>query len=202
LVQRALLRATIQRDRFRGRSIGEYYNWLAAILDKQLLKVVRRWRNQRRNLDQEEPLNPSWSDQGALAASSSSVSDRLAREEECDRLRLAASWCREEDRAVISQHLFEGHSHERIAAELEIAPAAVRQRYCRAVRRVGEAMRLLEVMSRRGLGPLQQDVLGLHRFQGADAGEIAARLRLPEELVARWIAEAKPWFCAMARDGS
>ena len=202
LVQKVLLRATIQFDRFKGQSIGEFYTWLARIQDKLLLKLLRHWHNQRRNVGQEKPVNPAWSDQKELAGSSTSVADRLARAEECDRLILAASWCREEDRAIIFLHLFEGQSHERIAADLEIAPAAVRQRYCRAVRRVREAMQLQELMSRCGFRIDQQDAIGVHRFQGADPRQIAQRLQVPEECVARWIAEAQPLFRAIAKDGS
>ena len=40
-------------------------------------------------------------------------------------------------------------------------------------------------------GP-QQDVIGIHRFQDADAATIAERLELPQQLVAGWIAEARP----------
>ena len=63
-------------------------------------------------------------------------------------------------------------------------------------------MQLLELMTRRGLGTLQQDVIGVHRFQGADPGQIADRLALPEDLVTSWIAEARPLFRAMSRDAT
>jgi DNA-directed RNA polymerase specialized sigma24 family protein len=102
---------------------------------------------------------------------------------------------------VISRHLFEGLGHDEIAAELEISVIAARQRYCRAIRRVREALRLLEAMTRLGWGGLRQDVVGLHRFQGADPAEIAGRLQVPEELAARWIAEAEPLFGALAAEG-
>jgi RNA polymerase sigma-70 factor, ECF subfamily len=202
LVQKVLLRATIQFDGFKGQSIGEFYTWLSRIQDKLVLKLLRHWHNQRRNVGQEKPVSPAWNDQREFAASSTWVPDRLARKEECDRLILAASWCREEDRAVIFLHLFEGQSHEEIAADLGIAPAAVRQRYCRAVRRVRAAMQLLDLMTRRGFRIDQQDAIGVHRFQGADPGQIAQRLEVPEGLVARWIAEAQPLFRAIAKDGS
>jgi RNA polymerase sigma-70 factor, ECF subfamily len=202
LVQKVLHRATIQVDRFKGRSIGEFYGWLARMQDKQVLKLLRRWLTQRRDMNREKTLNPACSDQRELAVASMPILDRLSHNEECDRLRLAASWCRAEDTAVISQHLFEGRSHDEIAAELGVTPAAVRQRYCRAIRRVGEAVQLLEVMTRLGMSNLQQDVIGVHRFQGADPRQIACRLQLQEELVARWIAEAQPVFHAISKDGS
>jgi DNA-directed RNA polymerase specialized sigma24 family protein len=113
---------------------------------------------------------------------------------------LAAGWCCEEDRAVIALHLYEGRSHEEVAAEWGVAGAVVRQRYRRAVRRVGEALRLLELMTRSGISGLQQDVIGVHRFQRADPATIADRLGLPRDLVERWIAEAEPLLRATARD--
>jgi hypothetical protein len=45
---------------------------------------------------------------------------------------------------------------------------------------------------------LRQDVVGLHRFRGAGPAEIAARLQVPRELAARWIAEAGPLLRSMA----
>jgi hypothetical protein len=115
---------------------------------------------------------------------------------------LAASWCHEEETRVIFLHLFEDRSHEQIAAELGISPVAVRKRYSRAVRRVQEAMELQGRMTGCGFRIEQQDVIGVHRFQRADPAQIAERLRMPEELVARWIAEAQPLFHALAMDGS
>lgn len=201
LVQECQSLATARFAQFRGRSFGDLRAWLAGILDRRLIRALRFWGEQRRDRKREEPEAPDWGTRGELAESSASILERLAQREECERLKLAASWCREEDLEVISMHLFEGRSHDEIAAELGVAAAAARQRYCRAVRRVGQAMQLLELMTRRGIDGLRQDVIGLHRFQGADPEQIADRLRLPRDLVARWIAEAKPLFRAIARDG-
>jgi RNA polymerase sigma factor (sigma-70 family) len=201
LVQECQYLAAAQFAEFGGRSLGELRAWMAGILDRRLFRAVRFWGRKRRDWKREEPLSPAWSPQEELAETTMSILERLSHEEECERLRLAASWCRAEELKVISMHLFEGRSHDAIAAELGVAVAAVRQRYCRAVRRVGEAVRLLALMTQRGLSGLQQDVLGLHRFQGADATQIAQRLQLPEALVARWIAEGKPLLRAIEKDG-
>jgi RNA polymerase sigma factor (sigma-70 family) len=201
LVQECQYLATAQLAAFEGRSIGAFRAWLAGILDRLVFRTLRYWGEQRRDHRREEPLARGWS-QAELAGSTTSILGRLSQEEECERLRLAASWCRQEDLAVIALHLFEGRSHDEIAAGLGVATAAARQRYCRAVRRVGEAMELLELMSRRGLSSLQQDVIGVYRFQGADLRQIAGRFQLPEELAARWIAEAQPLLAAMAKDGA
>jgi RNA polymerase sigma factor (sigma-70 family) len=201
LVQECQTLAAARFAQFRGQSLGDFRAWMAGILDRRLIQALRFWGERRRDRRREEPLTPAWGAPEVVAESATSILERLSRDEECERLRLAASWCREEDVAVISLHLFEGRSHDEIAAELGIAAAAARQRYCRAVRRVGEAMRLLEQMTRRGIDATRQDVLGLHRFQGADPGRIAERLRLPRELVARWIEDAQPLFRAIAGDG-
>jgi RNA polymerase sigma-70 factor (ECF subfamily) len=198
LVQECQYLAATQLAAFRGRSLGEFRAWLAGILDRRVLRALRFWKEQRRDRNREEPLSPSWSARGELAASATSVLGRLAQEEERERVELAKSWCREEDRAVIALHLDEGRSHDEIAAELGITPAAARQRFSRALRRVGEATQLLELMTRRGWSGLQQDVIGLHRFQGAKPGQIAERLQLPAELVARWIAEGEPLVRALS----
>jgi RNA polymerase sigma factor (sigma-70 family) len=202
LVQEALHGAVVQFDRFQGVSLGEFRAWMAGILDRRVFRAMRFWGEKRRDRAREEPLSPAWSGRGEPAGSSTSILDRLCLEEDCNRLRQAASWCREDDRAVISLHLFDGRSHDEIAAELGVAPAAIRQRYCRAVRRLGEAIRLLERMDQGGLSSLRQDVIGLHRFQGASPGQIAGRLQVPEDLVARWIAEARSHFQPSSRDGA
>ena len=97
-------------------------------------------------------------------------------------------------------HLFQGQSHDEIAAELHITTTAARQRYCRAIRRVGEALELLRLMTQRGIDGARQDVIGLHRFRGDGPEQIAARLRLPRTLVTRWIAEAKPLLSTIAKE--
>jgi len=202
LVQECQYLAATRFDQFVGRDLGDFRAWLAGILDRRLLRALRYWGERRRDRRRERPLQPAWSTGAGRepAASATSVLDRLSRDEQCEQLRLAASWCRADDQAVIALHLDEGRGYDEIAAELGIAVAAARQRFCRAVRRVGEAMRLLERMTRLGWGALRQDVVGVHRFQGADPAEIAGRLQLPEELAARWIAEARPLLRAIARD--
>jgi RNA polymerase sigma factor (sigma-70 family) len=200
LVQECQYLAATHFGEFRGRNLGEFRAWLEGILDRRLLRALRFWGEKRRDRKREEPLSPTWSVAGEPAATATSILERLSWEEECERLKLAASWCREEDLAVISLHLFEGRNHDEIAAEMGVGVAAARQRYCRAVRRVGDAVRLLALMTQHRLAAIQQDAIGLHRFQGADPAEIAERLQLPHELIVRWIAEARPLFHAIAKD--
>jgi RNA polymerase sigma-70 factor (ECF subfamily) len=200
LVQEVQYLAAAQFAEFQGRSPGEFRAWLTGILARRVFRALRFWGEQRRDRKREEPICPARGGPEEPADSTASIPEQVSQEEECQRLNLAASWCRQDDRAVISLHLFEGRSHDEIAAEWGVAAATVRQRYCRAVRRVGAALRLLDLMTQQGLSSLQQDVIGLHRFQGADPGRIADWLQLPEELVARWIAGAKPLLTAIAKD--
>ncbi len=165
--------AAVRFDEFRGSDLAGFRAWLAAIFERRLVRT--RGEGARR-----EPAGPA----AAL--------DWLSPDEQCERLRLAASWCHADQMALISMHLFEGRCYDEIAAELGIAVPAARQRYAGALRRMGEALLLLERMGRLGWGGLRQDVVGLHRFRGAGPAEIGARLQVPERLAARWIAEAGP----------
>jgi RNA polymerase sigma-70 factor (ECF subfamily) len=197
LVQECQSLAAASFAQFRGGSPAEFRAWLAGILDRRILQAIRFWGAGRRDRRREQPVAAAASSVWELEGSSTTILERLCRWEECDRLKLAASWCRDDDIELISQHLFVGRSHEEIAQELGVASATVRQRYCRAVRRVGEAMQLLDLMTRNGFGGTRQDVIGLHRFRGEHPDEISTRLRLPKTLVARWIVEAKPLLHAM-----
>jgi RNA polymerase sigma factor (sigma-70 family) len=185
--------AAVRFDEFRGSDLAGFRAWLAAILDHRLM---RSWGDRRRGVSP-PPIRGEGPSREPAAPSAPGF-DRLSQDEQCERLRLAASWCHADQMAVISMHLFEGRGHEEIAAELEINVPAARERYSVALRRMSEALLLLERMGRLGWGALRQDVVGLHRFRGAGPAEIAARLQLPERLAARWIAEAGPLLRSMA----
>jgi RNA polymerase sigma factor (sigma-70 family) len=202
LVQECQYLAAARIADFRGSSEGDFRAWLAGILDRRVVRAMRFWGEQRRDRRRERPLDPAWSEGagGEPAGDATSALGRLSRDEQAERLRVAASWCRPDDQEVIIRHLFEGRDHDEIAAELGIAVVAARQRYSRAVRRVGAALGLLERMTGLGWGGLRQDVIGLHRFQGAGPAEVAGRLQIPEELAARWIAQARPLLREMARE--
>jgi hypothetical protein len=96
--------------------------------------------------------------------------------------------------SLVAQHLFEGRSHDDIAAELGVTGATARQRYSRAIRRLSEAVSLLDELNRRGIHGAQEDAIGLFRCRGATPAEIALGLRLPEALVRDWIADVRPIF--------
>jgi RNA polymerase sigma factor (sigma-70 family) len=140
LVQECQSLAVRSFAQFKGDSRGEFLRWLAGILDRRVLRALRFWGEQRRDRRREQPVSPAENARYELPASSTAILERLSRCEECERLKLAASLCREEDLEVISKHLYEARSHDEIAAELGVGTTAARQRYCRAVRRVGQDM--------------------------------------------------------------
>ena len=201
-MQEVQYRGVARFDTFRGQSGGEFRAWLAGILKRLVFQELRFWAEQRRDRRREEPLEPGL---GRGTRTCPRPGPRPSRNSpgtrSMERLEQAKSWCRADDLAIIARHLDEGRSHEDVAAELEIAVTTAPARYSRAVRRVGEALHLLELMTRRGWSGPRQDVVGLHRFQGAGSRQIAGRLLLPEELVVRWIDEAGPLLRAIARDG-
>ena len=147
---------------------------------------------QKRDRKREQPAAPDGGGPLEPVGSTMSILDKLGQQEECERLMVAAGWCREEDWAVICRHFLEGLSHEELAALWDLSSEAVRKRSSRAIRRVREAGRLQSLMARCEIPGPKQDVIGIHVFQNADAATIAERLLLPQQLVVRWIAEAKP----------
>jgi RNA polymerase sigma factor (sigma-70 family) len=198
MVQECQLVGAARFGEFRGHSLAEFRDWIEKILKNVIFHELRFWRRQKRDRKREQFLANDGGGSGEPAGSSTSLLERLSRKEEWNRLMAAAGWCREEDLAVIRLHFFQGRSHEEIAAAWNISSPSVRQRSCRAVRRIGEAARLQSLMARDRIPGPQQDVIGIHLFQDADAATIAERLLLPQQLVARWIAQATPLFRELA----
>jgi RNA polymerase sigma factor (sigma-70 family) len=191
LVQDCQIQAAAQFGEFKGRTRAEYRSWIGTILDRVILQKQRFWTRKKRDGKREEPLAPDGGVLGELAGSTTSILGQLVRKEEWEQMMAAADWCREEDQAVFFRHLFEDQSYEEIAAEWDVSCQVVRQRFSRAFRRVREATRLQSLMTQYGFPPLQQEVIGVHRFQRLDEATIASRLRLPERLVADWLAEGR-----------
>jgi RNA polymerase sigma factor (sigma-70 family) len=191
LVQECQCQAAAQFGEFKGRTRAEYRSWIGTILDRVILQKQRFWTRKKRDGKREEPLAPDGGVLGELAGSTTSILGQLVRKEEWEQMMAAADWCREEDQAVFFRHLFEDQSYEEIAAEWDVSCQVVRQRFSRAFRRVREATRLQSLMTQYGFPPLQQEVIGVHRFQRLDEATIASRLRLPERLVADWLAEGR-----------
>ena len=129
-------------------------------------------------------------------ASTASPMGRLLRAEENRRLLVVASWCPEEDRALIALHLFEGLTHREVADRLGMPADRARQRHARAVRRLGEALTLVDLLARHGVGGPAQEAVVRRLVWGVDPEEIGGQLGVPAGLVERWIAEGR----ALIRD--
>jgi RNA polymerase sigma factor (sigma-70 family) len=200
LVQECQYLAASKFVAFEGSTFGEFQAWLGGILDRRLLRAARFWRQKRRDRRREVALYPASGDPKAVAVPDDSALRRLSLDEESERMKLAASWCRDDDRAVIQLHFFDDRDYQQIAELWGVSSTVVRQRYCRAVRRLGEALELLELMTRLGIKGIQQDVIGLHRLQKADLDTIAGRLQLPRTLVKRWLDETAPLLRASAKE--
>ena len=198
VVQECQLAGAAQFGEFKGHKLVEFHNWMGAILKNLILHQHRYWGQKKRDRKREQSPSPERCGLDEPAGSTTSILHQLAREEQWEQLMIAAGWCREEDWAVIFLHLYEDQSHTEIAAVLDVSSATVRQRYKRAVRSLGEAMKWQELMTRRGIDGLQQEIIGLHHFQKADPPTIAERLELSQQLVADWIAEAKPLIRELA----
>ena len=112
-------------------------------------------------------------------------------EEKLDRLTRVLNWCRPEYREVITLHDLEGRTHKEIGERIGCKEGTVRMRHSRAISRVAEAMELLASLDQRGLGSAQQEAIMLRSLQGLSPARIAQELRLPEPLVAHWIADAE-----------
>jgi RNA polymerase sigma factor (sigma-70 family) len=194
LVQDCQIQAAAQFGEFKGHTLAEFRAWIGTILERVILQNRRYWGRNKRDRQREQPLAPDGGALGDPAGSTTSILGRLVRQEEVEQLMVAVGWCREEDQAMIFRHFFEDRSYEELAAEWGVTDEAVRQRFSRAFRRIGKAKRLQALMTQHEIPALRQEVIGIHRFQRVGAGTIAARLQLPERLVANWLAEGKRWI--------
>jgi RNA polymerase sigma-70 factor, ECF subfamily len=192
LVQDCLLAALTGIGDFRGESPDEFNAWMLGILDNQILHHERKLGAKKRDWKREQPLATTGGAPDVPASSSTSILGRIVRKEDLDQLKVAIGWCAQEDRDVIHLRFYEEKSHAEIATTLGISYDAARQRSCRAVRCLGEALRLQELLTRRRVPLRKQDVIGIHLFQELDATTLAHRLQLTNYLVDRWLEEASP----------
>jgi RNA polymerase sigma-70 factor (ECF subfamily) len=131
VVQQAILQAHVGRERFRGRTEGEWLAWLRAILANALATAVRRFDTQSRELGRERSLEAELEQSssrldGFLAADQTSPSERAVRHE--DRLRLARSLALlpEDQRRVVELHYLKGITVADAAEQIgRTRPAAV-----------------------------------------------------------------------------
>jgi RNA polymerase sigma-70 factor (ECF subfamily) len=120
VVQQTLLKAHDKRDQFRGETEAEWRGWLRAILRNELWQAVRD------NPPGEVSLNElSGRLEGGLAASHSSPSEQVMRDEQMGRLADALGQLLEDERAAVELKHLHGCSVEFISRHLGRSKTAV-----------------------------------------------------------------------------
>lgn len=108
--------------------------WITTITYNACRDVARR-----RSTRPEDPIDAG--EIGERHHSPGTPEDDLLRREREQLLERALGELDEQSRAVVILHDFGGHSHEEIAEIVDASHAAVRKRYSRALKRLGEIMR-------------------------------------------------------------
>lgn len=130
LVQKTMLATHTQRAEFRGQSSAELAAWLKQILRREVIDAYRHRRRLKRNVHREVPLEAevdgSFSRvQVCLAASQTSPSQQLSREEELVAMADALSLLSEAQREAVVLHHLQGATLAEVAAKLQRTEAAV-----------------------------------------------------------------------------
>ncbi|MBI3461938.1 MAG: sigma-70 family RNA polymerase sigma factor [Planctomycetes bacterium] len=136
VVQEAQLRVFQRIDQFQGQSISEFCAWLRTIVAHEA--IDQRRRGQRRSA-QESPQSGSGVEL-EIAGPGDTPSDVVSRQEEAARVRDALTRLEPEDQDVIRLRDFEGLSYAEIAAVYGVNEAALRKRYARALKRLGNEL--------------------------------------------------------------
>ena len=140
VVQETFLQAAKEFKAFAGQGEAELVAWLRRILVSRIIKAYERHvRAARRDVRRERPLDPADLDRSsqhvhaALAASGTSPSARLERQEQATQVadRLAA--LPPDYKEVIILRNLEGLPFEEIAHHMARSPAAVRKLWTRAI---------------------------------------------------------------------
>jgi RNA polymerase sigma-70 factor (ECF subfamily) len=147
VVQEALAEAARKLGDYPRERPLPFYPWLRRLAWERLAKLRRHHLQARRGIHREEPGILELPDDSAvelarrLAASGSSPSRRLLRQELQGRVQSALGRLRERDREVLGLRYLEALATREIAAVLEISEGAVKMRHLRALE---ELRRLLD----------------------------------------------------------
>jgi RNA polymerase sigma-70 factor (ECF subfamily) len=145
LVQDTFLIAQRQIARFRGNSEDDLHAWLRGILANRLLFWDRKFlRTKKREVRRERSLNRDVdSGDPTLQLNTAALlpSDELLHKERLETLAAAFAALAESDRRVIWLRRVEERTFSEIAADLQIAEEAARQRWLRAIERFRAAYR-------------------------------------------------------------
>lgn len=143
VVQETQLDAFQRLGEFLERRPMPFRLWLRKTACERLLKLREHHVDaQKRTLRREVPLpeHSSLMLTQRLAAVGSSPSKQLSRREMARRVNQALARLPEADREILLMRTFEALSYDEVAVALEIAPAAARKRYGRALLRLQKAL--------------------------------------------------------------
>lgn len=137
IVQETLAEGLVAFPRCEGQEPREFQNWLAAILRRNVLDAVKRYRlTAKRDVRLELPLDKSDAQfrlAGQLVADDRSPSSILQQEETCDALATAIEHLSAIDRALVILRNFECRSFAEIGELLGLSADAARKRWKRTV---------------------------------------------------------------------
>ncbi len=137
IVQETLVEGLVGFPQCEGQEPRQFQNWLAAILRRNVLDAVNRFRlTAKRDVRLELPLDKSDAQfrlAGQLVADDRSPSSILQLEETCDALATAIEHLSAVDRAVVILRNFECRSFAEIGELLGVSADAARKRWKRTV---------------------------------------------------------------------
>jgi RNA polymerase sigma-70 factor (ECF subfamily) len=147
VVQEALLEASQKLPQYLRRPPLPFYPWLRRFAWEHLMKLRQRHlAAQKRSAAREEQRPRALPDESALAlaerlaASGTSPSNRMVRQEERDRVRAALAQLPESDQEILVMRYLEQLTMRAIAEVLEISEGAVKMRHTRALRRLSSLL--------------------------------------------------------------
>jgi RNA polymerase sigma-70 factor (ECF subfamily) len=136
VVQDAVVRGIRRLAQCNGQSPEQTLAWLVAIVRNRALNKLRYWNEQERAVEREQPIAGGSSNGVALAAGSSTPSERAIRREEAARLAAAVEQLPPNYREVIRLREFEGLSHAEVAQGMGRWYDVVRQLWVRALKQL------------------------------------------------------------------
>jgi RNA polymerase sigma-70 factor (ECF subfamily) len=146
VVQQAMLEAVRAFPQFRGQTEGEFTAWLRQILTHALAHEIRRYAGTaKRDVAREVPLEQELTQTSQqlgnlLAATGTSPSQEVVKQEQSVRLAEVLERLPEEFREVIILRNLEGLPHDEVARRMERSPGAVRMLWVRALARLREEL--------------------------------------------------------------
>jgi RNA polymerase sigma-70 factor (ECF subfamily) len=131
VVQQTLLAAHRNLHQLRGQSEPELLGWLRGILRREIALAIRHFRAARRDVGRERSLEGSQPESSSRqaghwpAATDSSPSQRVARQEQVVRLARALSQLPDDQRRAVELHHLQGQSVAEVAQDLGRSKSAV-----------------------------------------------------------------------------